>query len=91
LLALLLPFGMLNEFAKISESAVWLTIPFSVIVGWVFTSLERVGERTENPFEGAANDIPMTSLSRTIEIDLREMLDGTDLPQPISAINKIVM
>ncbi len=91
LLVLLLPFGMLNEFAKLGEYAVWLTIPFSVIVGWVFTSLERVGESTENPFEGGANDIPMASLSRTIEIDLREMLEETELPAPLGAVNHIVM
>lgn len=38
LLALLLPFGMLNEFAKVGAYGVWLTIPFSVIGGWVFIS-----------------------------------------------------
>ncbi|MGB7393283.1 MAG: bestrophin family ion channel [Pricia sp.] len=91
LLVILLPFGMLDEFAKLGDYGVWLTIPFSVIVGWVFTSLEKVGESTENPFEGGANDIPMASLSRTIEIDLREMLEETDLPKPLEAVNKIVM
>jgi putative membrane protein len=91
LLVILLPYGMLGEFAKLGEYAVWLTIPFSVIVGWVFTSLERVGESTENPFEGGANDIPMASLSRTIEIVLREMLEETELPKSIEAVNNIVM
>lgn len=91
LLVILLPFGMLDEFVKLGDHAVWLTIPFSVIVGWVFTSLERVGESTENPFEGGANDIPMASLSRTIEIDLREMLEETDLPKPLEATNNIVL
>ena len=91
LLVILLPFGLFDEFAKLGDYGVWLTIPFSVIVGWVFTSLEQVGESTENPFEGGANDIPMASLSRTIEIDLREMLEETDLPEPVKAVNKIVM
>lgn len=91
LLALLLPFGMLNEFSKLGPYMVWLTVPFSVMVGWVFLSLEQVGESTENPFEGSANDIPITSMSRTIEIDLREMLDEKDLPPAIQAINKILM
>lgn len=31
----LLPFGMLTEFHQIGESMAWLSIPFSVIVGWV--------------------------------------------------------
>lgn len=53
--------------------------------------MEKVGEATENPFEGGANDVPISSLSRTIEIDLREMLDETDIPAPLQAINSIQM
>ncbi|MEB2774053.1 bestrophin family ion channel [Algoriphagus sp. D3-2-R+10] len=91
LLVLMLPFGMLNEFQKLGDIFVWLTIPFSVIVSWVFTSMEKVGEATENPFEGGANDIPMAALSCTIEIDLRDMLDEINLPEPITSINNILM
>jgi putative membrane protein len=87
----MLPFGMLNEFQKLGEHFVWLTIPFTVIVSWVFTSMEKVGEATENPFEGGANDIPMAALCRTIEIDLRDMLDESPLPDPITPSNNILM
>lgn len=91
LLVLMLPFGMLNEFQKLGDHFVWLTIPFTVIVSWVFTSMEKVGEATENPFEGGANDIPIAALSRTIEIDLRDMLDESELPSPITPTNNILM
>ncbi len=91
LFVLMLPFGMLNEFQKLGGNFVWLTIPFSVIVAWVFTSMEKVGEATENPFEGGANDIPMAALSRTIEIDLRDMLEENNLPEPLKPINNILM
>ncbi|KIO78208.1 multidrug transporter [Pedobacter lusitanus] len=91
LLVLLLPFGMLGECAKLGTYGAWLTIPFSMIVGWIFTSLEQVGESTENPFEGGPNDIPITSMSRTIEIDLLEILGETDLPPAIAAENDILM
>lgn len=91
LFILLLPFGMLNEFHKLGDHFVWLTIPFTVLVGWVFTSMEKVGEATENPFEGGANDIPITSLSRVIEIDLRELLNEKEIPPPILPVNNILM
>lgn len=84
-------FGMLKEFEKLGKHMVWMTVPFSVLVSWVFSSMEKIGESTENPFEGGSNDVPITSLSRTIEIDLREMLDETDLPPAIQAINNILM
>lgn len=90
LFIIMIPFGMLNEFSKLGAGFVWLTIPFGIIVSWVFNSMERVGESTENPFEGGANDVPITSMSRTIEIDLREMLDETDIPPAITAVNSIL-
>lgn len=87
----MVPFGLLKEFDKLGDHIVWLTIPFGVLVSWVFMSLEQVGESTENPFEGGANDTPITSMSRTIEIDLREMLDETDIPPAIQAVNNILL
>jgi ion channel-forming bestrophin family protein len=91
LFTFVVPFGLLNEFQKLGDVYVWLNIPFSLIVTWIFMSLERVGEATENPFEGGANDVPITALSRTIEIDLREMLDETTLPPAITPVNNILM
>jgi len=88
---LLVPFGMLREFEKLGEHFVWLTIPFSALVSWVFTTMEKIGDSTENPFEGSANDVPITALSRTIEIDLREMLDETDIPEALKPVNYILM
>lgn len=91
LFVFIVPFGLLNEFQKLGANMIWLNIPFSLVVTWVFTSMERVGEATENPFEGSANDVPISALSRTIEIDLRDMLDEKDLPQPLTPVNKILM
>lgn len=95
LFCILLPFGFLGEFSKtiekFGENIIWLTIPFSMILGWVFLVLEQIGESTENPFEGNANDIPVTQISRNIEIDLREMLGEKDLPPAIAAQNNILM
>ena len=87
----LIPFGMLNEFQKLGDVMVWLTIPFSAIVGWIFMAMEKVGESTENPFEGGANDVPITAMTRTIEIDLREMLDEKELPPALMPVNNILM
>lgn len=87
----LVPFGLLKEFESIGENFVWMTIPFSLLVSWVFHTMEKIGEITENPFEGSPNDIPMAALSRTIEIDLREMLDETELPPDIEEVNNILM
>ena len=90
LFIVLLPMGMLQEFEKFSQCLVWLTVPFSIISGWVFTTMEKIGEASENPFEGSANDVPITAISRTIEIDMREILGDTDIPEPIKPKNNIL-
>lgn len=99
LFCILLPFGLLEEFDKLNSHVtgilhgqmVWLVIPFSVLISWVFTSLEQVGQSTENPFEGGANDVPISQMSRSVEIDIREMLGETDLPSPFPTQNNIIL
>jgi len=87
----LVPFGMLGEFAKMGAGFIWLTIPFTAVVAWVFMMMERIGEATENPFEGSANDVPITAITRTIEIDLRELLGEADVPPPLKPMNEILL
>lgn len=87
----LLPLGMVSEFDKLEGWGTWLSIPFTVLVGWIYLMMELVGDYSENPFEGLGNDIPMLSLCRTIEIDLKEMLGETNIPPGIEAKHGVLM
>ena len=87
----LLPLGMVSEFHKLGESVVWMSIPFTVLIGWIYLMMELVGDYSENPFEGLGNDIPMHSLCRVIEIDLKQMLGETDIPPAVEATNGVLM
>ena len=99
LFCILLPFAMLGEFNHLNDAVsgilkgymVWFVIPFSALISWVYTSLDQVGESTENPFEGNANDIPISQMSRAVEIDIREMLAETDLPPALQPQNNIIL
>lgn len=99
LFSLMLPFGMLKEFDKLNDSVdgimkgnmVWLVIPFTILISWFFTTLDQIGEGTENPFEGSANDIPISQMSRTIERDLREILGETNLPDALQPKHNIIL
>ncbi|TMU56128.1 bestrophin family protein [Flagellimonas algicola] len=75
----------------IGKHFVWFSIPFSALISWVFHTMEAIGENTENPFEGGPNDVPITDLSRGIEIDIRQLIDDTDIPEPYQWQNDIVM
>lgn len=57
----------------------------------VLHTIERIGEVSENPFEGSPNDVSITALFRTIEIDLREMLDESGIPPKIEPKNNTLM
>ncbi|MBX2963099.1 MAG: hypothetical protein KF687_11355 [Cyclobacteriaceae bacterium] len=87
--SMLVPFGLLGVFVE--SYWVWLNAPFSGLLIWVFFLMEKIGDYSENPFEGTYNDVPITSIARNIEIDLREMLGETDVPQPIAEENGFLM
>ena len=88
---MLLPFSMIPELMKLGYWGIWLSIPITALIGWVYVMMEVIGDYTENPFQGMPNDIPMMSLCRVIEIDLREMLRETKLPPKVEAKNGILM
>ena len=85
LFVLVLPFALVPQFAEIGADIsanhpwiganfIWLAVPFYVIVAWIFHTMERIGRTGENPFEGSANDVPISTIARGIEIDLRQNL-----------------
>ena len=87
--SMLVPFGLLGVFVE--SYWVWLNAPFSGLLIWVFFLMEKIGDYSENPFEGTYNDVPITSIARNIEIDLREMMGETDVPPPIKEENGFLM
>lgn len=95
----LLPFGLLNVFADRVDAAtsvqdyVLVGLPFlmsAILISWVFTTMEGVGDASEDPFERSMNDVPMNALSRTIERDLRQLLGETEIPEPEPAAGMIL-
>jgi ion channel-forming bestrophin family protein len=87
----LVPFGLLGIFGSSNGQPSWLSIPFSGLIIWVFFLMEKIGDYSENPFEGSYNDVPITSIARAIEIDLREMIGDPDIPRPIAPENGFLM
>lgn len=86
---LLLPLAIVPQFAEIGNDMtplhptigsffIWLSVPFYVAVAWVFHTMEKIGRTGENPFEGSANDVPISTISRGIEIDLRQNIGESD-------------
>jgi len=87
----LLPFGLITEFGKCGSVGIWLFVPVVSIIAWIFLMMELVGDYSENPFEGLGNDVPMLSICRNIEIDLKQMIQDPDIPESIKAQNGVLM
>jgi putative membrane protein len=60
----------------------WYTPLGSTLVGFIFLALDKIGRDLEDPFDNTIYDVPLTSITRGIEIVLRQMLGEKDLPQP---------
>ncbi len=94
--AAIVPFALfpyaqdLGKSAGIGHWTAWLNVPFSAVVGWVFVSLEKVGENSSNPFEGGSNDAPISFIARRIEIEMRTMLGEQTGLKPIEAEHNIL-
>ncbi|AMN49773.1 bestrophin family ion channel [Psychrobacter sp. P2G3] len=76
----MLPFGLVSSLG-------WATPLICAVIAYTFFGLDVLSEELEEPFGLAANQLPLTALSRTIEINLLEALGETDLPPDIAPKN----
>ncbi|WP_413521265.1 bestrophin family protein [Psychrobacter glacincola] len=75
----MLPFSLVSSLG-------WVTPLICGVIAYTFFGLDALSEELEEPFGLAANQLALTALSRTIEINLLEALGETDLPPDIVPI-----
>lgn len=66
-------------------------LPLVLIIGTLFFMLEGAAYNLQDPFENRPSDTPMTSIARTIEINIRQLLQEEDVPDPIQAEGFYIM
>ncbi|WP_263367564.1 bestrophin family protein [Edaphobacter bradus] len=79
----LLPLAMVSSLG-------WLTPLGSTLVGFIFLALDKIGRDLEDPFDNTEHDIPLTSITRTIEINLRQQLGETEVPKPLAPVDGVL-
>ncbi|WP_231491160.1 bestrophin family protein [Pedobacter sp. Leaf170] len=72
----------------ISQSAGVYSIFLGWMIGFVFVSTQINGMSLVNPFENNSAGVPLNSITRTIEINLLQMLEEKEIPEPIKPINE---
>ena len=68
-----LPFGLVSTTHLLTPVVV-------LLIAYAFLGLDAVGDELEQPFGLEDNDLPLGSISRMIEVNLRQLLGETDLP-----------
>ncbi len=75
-----LPFGLVDS--------LHFATPFVVLmVAYTFLGHDAVGDEHEDPFGEDLNDLPLSTLARMIEINLRQSLGETDVPRPLEPVD----
>lgn len=74
-----LPFAVIDFFG-------WVEVPLVTAIAASFLLVEKMAIQLQDPFENKPTDTPMTTIARTIEKNLRQMLnDHTQLPEQEAA------
>lgn len=74
-----LPFGLVERLHLMTP---WVAL----LVAYTFLGLDAVGDELEDPFGEDLNDLPLSAICRTIEINVRQMLGESDVPRPLEPV-----
>jgi putative membrane protein len=83
LYCLMLPIGMVANLG-------WITPLGSTLVGFIFLAVDKIGRELEDPFHHTVFDVPMTAITKGIEIDLRQLLGERELPEPEKPVRGVL-
>lgn len=70
----LLPFGLVEKIGILTPLVVFM-------ISFAFFELDAIGDEIENPFGLQPNDLPLTAISKNIEINLLELINDPDRPE----------
>jgi putative membrane protein len=69
-----------------SAIGMW-AIVFGTITGYIFFTIQSLGQTLVNPFERSPSALPLDQITRTIEINLLQMLGEKEIPKPVESVN----
>jgi putative membrane protein len=75
--------------ASITGVVGYWAIPFGWLLAAIFVLTRAMGEQLMNPFERTMSGTAMSSITRTIEINLLEQLGAEDIPKAVEPIDNL--
>lgn len=80
---ILLPIGLVDSLTIFTPLA-------STVVGFMLLAMDKIGADLQNPFANRAHDVPLTSISRTIQIDLEQLLGKAAGAKPVQPVENVL-
>ena len=71
----------------LSDQIGYWAIPFATLMGTIFAMVYLLGLSLLDPFDGEPNDTPVSSIVRTLEINLLEQIGAEEIPPPLEPVD----
>jgi ion channel-forming bestrophin family protein len=68
---------------SLNNLAFYYELPLLIFISSAFFLLERSATHMQDPFENRPTDTPMTAISRSIEINIKQLLGASEVPSPL--------
>jgi putative membrane protein len=68
----------------------YLAMPAAIVLGLTAMLFTQIGNGLENPYSNGFFDVPITSISRQIEIELRQMMGEKEELRPVQLIKGVL-
>ena len=75
----------LNDFGSMYE------LPHLLTISLIFFFLEKTAYIIQDPFMNRPSDTPVTSIARTIEINIKELIKDDNIPEPIKPMGYYIL
>jgi ion channel-forming bestrophin family protein len=80
---ILLPIGLVDSLTIYTPLA-------STVVGFMLLAMDRIGADLQDPFANRAHDVPLSSICRTIQIDLEQLIGKPKPATPLKPVGNVL-
>ena len=67
----------------LNEVENYYEVPLLLLISCAFFLLEKTATDLQDPFNNQPTDTPVTAIATTIEINIKQLLNETDLPEAL--------
>ncbi len=85
---LFFPLGLIKD---LDENMQFVLLPITIIASWIFFQIYIFGRVLSQPFQNYKTDVPLDAICRTIEIDVKEVLNESVIPEPLAPVKGVIM